>query len=120
MHLHYFHQLNAARGRARGPAVQGMAARCATAGYCSLALDEKAERLERADRNCLERENATSRERQRVDGCFGLVNRVGVHEKDHAGLIVAEPELLDLAVKVELERTRDFLRHDLLPLFVCF
>src|SRR5262249_38425959 len=46
----------------------------------------------------------------------GLFDRLDIHEKDHAGRILAVPELLDLAVEVMLERSWHLVRHDLLPL----
>jgi len=41
---------------------------------------------------------------------FGLFERLDVHEENHAGRILSVPELLDLAVEIELERVRNFCR----------
>src|SRR6516165_10769756 len=82
-------------------------------------LNKQTERLQRADRNVLEHQVAVGRQRQRFDNRLGFFNRCGVHKEDHAtGLVLAEPELLDLAVEIEPQSVGDFLRQDPLPLLV--
>src|SRR6516164_9734521 len=82
-------------------------------------LNKQTERLQRADRNVLEHKVAVGRQRQSFDNRLGFFNRCGVHKEDHAaGLILAEPELVDLAVEIELQSVGDFLRQDPLPLLV--
>src|SRR6516164_1860317 len=82
-------------------------------------LNKQTERLQRADRNVLEHKVAVGRQRQSFDNRLGFFNRCGVHKEDHAtGLILAEPELVDLAVEIEPQSVGDFLRQDPLPLLV--
>src|SRR5262245_13831628 len=82
-------------------------------------LNKQTERLQRADRNVLEHKVAVGRQRQSFDYRLGFFNRCGVHKEDHAtGLILAEPELVDLAVEIEPQSVGDFLRQDPLPLLV--
>src|SRR6516162_11937456 len=82
-------------------------------------LNKQTERLQRADRNVLEHKVAVGRQRQSFDNRLGFFNRCGVHKEDHAaGLILAEPELLDLSVEIEPQSVGDFLRQDPLPLLV--
>ena len=46
---------------------------------------------------------AVGRQRQSFDNRLGFFNRFGVHKEDHAtGLILAKPELVDLAVEMGL------------------
>ena len=56
--------------------------------------------------------------RQRLDCRLSLIDRRVVHQENDARLILAEPELLDLAFEINLECVRNLLLHDLLPLFV--
>src|SRR5215467_13277217 len=82
-------------------------------------LNEQTERLQWTNRNVLERKVAVGRQRQSLDNRLGFFNRCGVHKEDHAaGLILAEPELVDLAVEIEPQSVGDFLRQDPLPLLV--
>src|SRR6516162_8135626 len=82
-------------------------------------LNKQTERLQRADRNVLEHKVAVGRQRQSFDNRLGFFNRCGVHKEDHAtGLILAEPELIDLAVEIEPQSVGDFLRQEPLPLLV--
>src|SRR5262249_62337581 len=82
-------------------------------------LNKQTERLQRADRNVLEHKVAVGRQRQSFDYRLGFFNRCGVHKEDHAtGLILSEPELVDLAVEIEPQSVGDFLRQDPLPLLV--
>jgi hypothetical protein len=60
----------------------------------------------------------TSAENTVEDDRLRLVERLGVHQKDHAGLILAEPELLDLVFKIKFKCVRNFFPHNLLHLFV--
>src|SRR5262245_13705065 len=61
----------------------------------------------------LERKVAVGRQRQSFDNRPGFFNRCGVHKEDHAaGLILAEPELVDLAVEIEPQSVGDFLWQD--------
>src|SRR5262245_17720288 len=67
----------------------------------------------------LERKVAVGRQRQSFDNRLGFFNRCGVHKEDHAaGLILAEPELVELAVEIEPQSVGDFLRQESLPLLV--
>src|SRR5262249_14501044 len=83
-----------------------------------LILDQQAERFKRPDWNEFEPEEAVRGKRQLVDYRFSLIERLGIHQEDHARLILAEPELLDLAFKIKFECVRNFLPHHLSPLFV--
>src|SRR5262249_6581662 len=82
----------------------------------SLALNQQAQRRERPDLHELVLCKALCDERQRFDCRLGLLDRVDIHDEDHAGFVLAVKELFDLSVEIELERRRDFLRHDLRPL----
>jgi len=65
-------------------------------------LNEQTQWLQRADRNVLEHKVAVGRQRQSLDDRLGFFNRCGVHKEDHAaGLILAEPELVNFAVEIE-------------------
>src|SRR3974377_1806565 len=82
-------------------------------------LNKQTERLQRADTNGIEHKVAVGRQRQSFDNRLGFFNRCGVHkEHDATGLILAEPELVDLAVEINPQSVGDFLRHDPLPLLV--
>jgi hypothetical protein len=64
-------------------------------------LNEQTERQQWTNRNVLECKVAVCRQRQSFENRLGFFNRFGVHKEDHAaGLIVAEPELVDLAVEM--------------------
>src|SRR5262249_44402477 len=100
------------RGRQNRPAL------CALRSFW-LSINKQIERLQRADRNVLEHKVAVGRQRQSFDNRPGFFNRCGVHKEDHAArLILAEPELVDLPVEIELQSVGDFLRQDPLPLLV--
>src|SRR5262245_22768674 len=82
-------------------------------------LNEQTERLQWTNRNVLERKVAVGRQRQSFDNRLGFFNRCGVHKEDHAAwFILAEPELVDLAVEIEPQSVWDFLWQDPLPLLV--
>ncbi|HEX9588334.1 MAG TPA: hypothetical protein VGA15_11405 [Bradyrhizobium sp.] len=84
----------------------------------SLALDQQAKWDERANRHQVVGDKVRGRERQRIQRRFGLFDRLDGHEKNWSDLL-SKPELLDLAIKIELKRRRHFARHVLLPLFWC-
>ncbi len=55
---------------------------------------------------------------RRVGDLPGLLERADAHQEDDAGLVLGEPELLDLLIEIELERVGHLLLHDLLSLLV--
>ena len=57
-----------------------------------------------ADRHQIEGHEFRGSERQRIQGRLGLFHRFDVHEKSYSGSVLAEPELLDLADEIELQR----------------
>src|ERR1700730_2706260 len=59
---------------------------------------------------------AAFHERQRFNRRLGMLDRVDVHREDHTWLILAVPELLDLAVRIELGRRGHLARQHLLLL----
>jgi hypothetical protein len=58
-----------------------------------LTLDQQAERIKWSDWNEFEPKEAVRGKRQLVDYRLRLIERLGIHQKDHARLILAEPEL---------------------------
>ena len=66
---------------------------------------------ERADRHEVERKQAAPDEWERFEQPVRLGDRIHAHQEGHALLFVPQPELLHLAVEVELQRRRDFLRQ---------
>src|SRR6202034_3899493 len=81
----------------------------------SLVLDQQAKWGKRADRQQFVAHDTVSHERQRIERCLGLLDRFAGYQKDRAGFLT-KPELLDLAVEIELECGRDLVWHVLLKL----
>src|SRR6516162_8673088 len=82
-------------------------------------LNKQTERLQRADWNVLEHKVAVGRQRQSFDNRLGFFQQMWSSKEDHAtGLILAEPELVDLAIEIEPQSVGDFVRQDPLPLLV--
>src|SRR5262245_13978909 len=79
---------------------------------------QHSERQQGADRHEIEAQQAVLDQRERMEQPVRLIDRVHAHQEDHTLLLVPHPELLHLAVEVELQRRRDFPRQVALPLFL--
>src|SRR5262249_13854014 len=89
----------------------------ASSGCLRMGLEQEPERGERTYRKQVVLQKAAGHHRHRLDRRLGLFDRLNVHEEERAGNVLAEPKLFDLAAEIKLECVRNFLWHDLLPLF---
>ena len=70
------------------------------------------ERQKGPDRHQVEGQQVGLAERQGLEKPVRLLDRIHAHQEDDALFLVPQPELLHLAVEIELQRRRDFRRQD--------